>query len=120
MLPWNSEYDPIVAELATCHQTLEALARWSVECGCVPRGSGAICGSKCTVRLEDEHSIRIALAVEGDIPGYRDRRGGFVDAGSEPVVAERGGLPATFPRVVGAAIGMPPPNVPAAGDRPRE
>ena len=26
MLPWNSEYDPIVAELVTCHQTLEALA----------------------------------------------------------------------------------------------
>ena len=26
MLPWNSEYNPIVAELATCHQTLEALA----------------------------------------------------------------------------------------------
>lgn len=25
-LPWNSEYYPIVAELATCHQTLEALA----------------------------------------------------------------------------------------------
>jgi hypothetical protein len=25
MLPWNSEYDPMVAELATCHQTLEAL-----------------------------------------------------------------------------------------------
>ena len=26
MLPRNSEYDPIVAELVTCHQTLEALA----------------------------------------------------------------------------------------------
>jgi hypothetical protein len=26
MLPWSSEYDPIVAELATCHQTFDALA----------------------------------------------------------------------------------------------
>ena len=26
MLPWNSAYVPIVAELPTCHQTLEALA----------------------------------------------------------------------------------------------
>jgi hypothetical protein len=80
-----------------------------------PGAGGAVCGSECTRRLEDEDSVRVALAVKRNIIGYQNRRDGRIDARSEPVVAETGAFPATSPKVVGAAIGVPPPSVPAAG-----
>ena len=33
--------------------------------------------------LENEHRSGIALSIESDVPGYRQRRRGFIDAGGE-------------------------------------